>query len=86
MEPLDKCFYMRRLAHTDKLTRLDQQDRRESWEVIESAVRSFLEEQQGRYSLKVVRRDIRDLNKACEKASREARSALNELNEISTDR
>lgn len=78
-------YHQSRLAHTEKLTRLEQQDRKESWEAIEPAVRSFLEDQHGRYSLKVVRRDLRELTKACEKSSREARTALNELSELSTD-
>lgn len=79
-------FHQSRLVQTDCLTRLDQRDRRESWEVIEPSVRNFLEEQRGRYSLITVRKDLRDLKKSIENASRDARQALHELGEISIDR
>lgn len=78
-------FHKSRLANTSRLTRLENQESREIWEHIEPAVRSYLEDREGRFSLKVVKRDLRDLSRACERSSREARTALNELSEISID-
>jgi GTPase SAR1 family protein len=82
---LMRRFHLSRLADAGRLTRLDNQGRRESWDVVEPVLKAFLEEQNGRFSLYAVQRDLRDISRACEKSSREARAALNELSQLSTD-
>jgi GTPase SAR1 family protein len=71
-----KRFYEATLASPQSLTRLDQQNRRESWDQIEPVLCTYLRERNGRVFLPSVRADYRRIRKASQTISQDTRQGL----------
>jgi len=75
-------FLRRQLKNPDKLTSLDNQARRDSWNSIRDIVLAYLEKTGGVYSLGDTEYDYFSVKKVFERGTREIREALNELTTI----
>ncbi len=78
-------FHKKSLKQLDRLTSLNNQTRRDSWEAVRNLVHTFLSGNRGAYSLRELRNDYSRVWKVYEKGSKEIREALKELDELSPD-
>jgi len=79
MKYFSSRFHRTRLRDMDKLTSLENQTRRDSWEAIRDLAQSYLKKTAGRFSLKEVKRDYAATYNIYEKGSQEIRKSLNVL-------
>lgn len=75
-------FNRKRLNDLDKLTSLENQTRRDSWQSIRNTVYDYIKKTSGKFSLKKIRKEYQMVRSVCERGSREMREALNELSNI----
>jgi GTPase SAR1 family protein len=75
-------FHRRQMSDLDVLTPLDWQSRRDSWERVKPLVKNYLERTRGKFGVNQVCADHRRIRLATEKASRESRSALSEIERL----
>jgi EH domain-containing protein 1 len=78
-------FHKRIMAGLDRLTDLNNQTRRDSWDAIRNLVYTRLQETRGKYSFRDVRRDYSMVWKIYRKGSKEIREALRELDGLSPE-
>jgi GTPase SAR1 family protein len=76
---LEKRFHQRLLADLDHLTVLDNQTRRDTWQMVRSQAAEFIQRRGSRFSLVQARRDHRGVAQVASQNTREIREALNEL-------
>ncbi|HYX33511.1 MAG TPA: dynamin family protein [Oligoflexus sp.] len=69
-------FHESSLASLPLLTRLEQQNRQESWDQVEAPLRQYLIDSKGRFSLYTVRSDARQIKRASEQIAKEARGRI----------
>jgi uncharacterized membrane protein YhiD involved in acid resistance len=79
MKYFSSKFHRTRLRDMEKLTSLENQTRRDSWEAIRDLAQSYLKKTAGRFSFKEVKRDYAATYNIYEKGSPEIRKLLNEL-------
>ena len=79
MKYFSSKFHRTRLRDMEKLTSLENQTRRDSWEAIRDLAQSYLKKTAGRFSLKEVKRDYAATYNIYAKGSQEIRKSLNEL-------
>ncbi|MBN1932773.1 MAG: dynamin family protein [Desulfobacterales bacterium] len=75
-------FNRKRLSDLDKLTPLENQTRRDSWQAIRNVAYEYIKKTSGKFSLKKIRREYQVVCSVCERGSKEIREALNELSNI----
>ena len=78
-------FHVKTLKNIDKLTNLNNQTRRDTWQAVRQYVVDFLKKSKGRFQLKDVKREYGEVRMVFEKGAREIREALNELSTIRHD-
>jgi EH domain-containing protein 1 len=78
-------LHSRMLKDLDKLTPLENQTRRDSWESVKNFVYNYLEKTAGRFSLSKTKKDYVSVKLVRDKGSTEIREALNELAGIKDD-
>ncbi|MEJ2656598.1 MAG: dynamin family protein [Desulfobacterales bacterium] len=78
-------FHSGLLKDLDKLTPLENQTRRDSWESVKNFVYNYLEKTSGRYSLSKTKKDYAAVKQVKDKGSTEIREALNELAGLKED-
>ncbi len=83
--PFAQRFHKKSMARIDRLTPLDNQTRRDSWQSVRDIAHAFLKKTGGRFSMGQVRQDYNDVRQVFESGSREIREALNELSTIRHD-
>jgi hypothetical protein len=72
-------FHSRMLKDMDKLTPLENQTRRDSWESVKNFVYNYLEKTGGRFSFSKTKADYASVKLVRDKGATEIREALNEL-------
>ena len=75
----ESSFQEKQLSEIDKLTPLENQTRRDSWQAVRNLVYSYLRKTGGRFSLKNVKRDYATIRTVCDKSSHEIREGIREL-------
>ncbi len=78
-------FHSRVLRDLDKLTPLENQTRRDSWQAVKSFVYTYLEKTAGRFSLSETKRELGAVKLVRDRGATEIREALNELASIRDD-
>jgi hypothetical protein len=78
-------FHKKMLSAVDNLTNLSTQTRRDNWALVRSLVENFLRKSGGKFSFKEVRKDFNAISHSHEKATKEFREALKELESIPPD-
>ncbi len=78
-------FHKKCLKNLDKLTSINNQMRRDSWEAIRNFAKNYLTGTAGRFSLKKVKKEFADVRQICDKGSQEIREAMKELPTIRHD-
>jgi EH domain-containing protein 1 len=78
-------FHKKIMTGLDRLTDLNNQTRRDSWDAIRNLVYTRLQETRGKYSFRDVRRDYSMVWKIYRKGSKEIREALRELDGLSPE-
>ncbi len=78
-------FHRDRLKDLDRLTPIENQRRRDSWESIRGLAYKYLERTLGQFSFRDVKKQHAAVVRVCEKGSHEIREALNELASIRDD-
>ena len=63
----------------DKLTSLENQTRRDSWQAVRDLVNTYLTKTGGRFSLREVQRELTAVSQIRDTGAGEIREALNEL-------
>lgn len=86
MRRLVSGFHSRSLRDLDKLTPLENQTRRDSWQVVKGFVHAYLEKTAGRFSLRETKKEYTTVKRIKDKGSIEIREALNELSRIEDDK
>lgn len=74
-----KRFHRRQLSDLDRLTPLNNQTRRDSWQAVKDLVLRNLEETGGRFSLKQVKTDYTSIYRVYQQGSMDIREAINEI-------
>jgi GTPase SAR1 family protein len=72
-------FHRIRMKDLDRLTRLENQTRRDSWEAVCGLVRGYLKRTAGQFSLKDVKKEYAAVRRVRDKGSRDIREALHQL-------
>jgi EH domain-containing protein 1 len=85
MKRRTKRYHSRMLKDLDKLTHLENQTRRDSWESVKNFVYNYLEKTRGRFSLSKTKTDYAAVKMVRDKGSTEIREALNELAGLKDD-
>jgi EH domain-containing protein 1 len=80
-----KRYHSRMLKDLDKLTHLENQTRRDSWDSVKNFVFNYLEKTRGRFSLSKTKTDYAAVKLVRDKGSTEIREALNELAGLKDD-
>jgi len=78
-------FHRKKLKNIDTLTSLNSQTRLDSWKAVSNLVYQYLDKTGGRFSLKEVKKEYKDVWMVFDKGTREIREALNELSAIQYD-
>jgi len=78
-------FHSRSLRDLDRLTPLENQTRRDSWQAVKGFVHAYLEKTAGRFSLRDARKEYTTVKRIKDAGSIEIREALNELARIEDD-
>lgn len=76
---LTKRFHRRQLSDLDRLTPLNNQTRRDSWQAVKPLVHKNLEETEGRFSLKQVKAEYESIHRVYQQGSLDIREAINEI-------
>jgi tRNA-dihydrouridine synthase len=76
-------FHRNCLKDLEKLTPLENQTRRDTWQAVYNLVYVYLKKTLGRFSLREVKQEFAAVRRVCDKGAREIREALNELSTIS---
>jgi hypothetical protein len=79
------AFHRNCLKALEKLTPLENQTRRDTWEAVHGLVLTYLKKTLGRFSLREVKQEYAAVRRVCDKGAKEIREALNELSTISED-
>lgn len=66
-------FHRSILSRPENLTKIDRQNRQESWEQVEARVAAYLRDTRGRVSLRKISRDLRQVSRITAAAARRAR-------------
>lgn len=80
-----RVLHNRSLKNIDRLVPLENQTRRDTWQVIRPVVLRYLEKTGGRFPLKTVKNEYRRVHRIYAEGAREVRKALNELAGIKPD-
>ena len=75
-------YYHSVLHKLDALTSIESQQRQDSWQEVAPKVEMYLKQTKGKFSVGQVNRDHKALNDAVAEASKDARSALQELQKL----
>jgi hypothetical protein len=75
-------FFRRHMKDLDNLTLLENQTRRDSWQLVRALVDAYLKKTKGRFSLGKVKREYNAVHQVFDTGSREIREALKELENI----
>jgi hypothetical protein len=75
-------FYRKHMKDLDNLTHLENQTRRDSWQLVRALVDAYLKKTKGRFSLGKVKREYNAVHQVFDTGSREIREALKELENI----
>ena len=78
-------FHSRILKDLDKLTHLENQTRRDSWESVKNFVYNYLEKTGGKFSFSKTKTDYASVKRVRDKGATEIREALNELAGLKDD-
>jgi len=78
-------FHSRVLRDLDKLTPLENQTRRDSWQAVKGFVRAYLEKTAGRFSLSEAKKEFGAVKLVRDRGATEIREALNELAGLKDD-
>ena len=78
-------FYSRVLRDLDKLTPLENQTRRDSWQAVKGFVYAYLEKTAGRFSLAQTKKEFGSVKLVRDRGATEIREALNELAGLKDD-
>jgi GTPase SAR1 family protein len=78
-------FHSRILGDLDKLTPLENQTRRDSWQAVKSFVYAYLEKTSGRFSLSQAKKELGVVKLVRDRGATEIREALNELAGLKDD-
>lgn len=85
MRILGKIFQHRILKHIDRLIPLENQTRKDTWQVISPLVYRYIQKTGGKYPLRTVRQEYEEIHRIYTEGSREVRKALNELANMKPD-
>ena len=77
-----KRFHRNMLRDFDKLTSLNNQTRRDSWNAIRDVAFDYVKKTAGRFSLNQVKHEYAVVSEVCDRGSKDIREALNELARI----
>lgn len=77
-----KGFHEIQLLNIDKLTPLDWQSQKDSWNMIKPQLVAYLNKTKGNFSKGKVSNDYRNVKRSYKKSAREGRKALNELSRL----
>jgi len=72
-------FHRSQLKGLDDLTTLENQTRRDTWEIVRNMVHDFIKKTEGRFSFREAKREYFIVSQVCDKGSKDIREALNEL-------
>ena len=75
----EKRFQQRIMTNLDHLTVLENQTRRDTWQMVRSQVAEFIQRRGRRFSLNEARRDHKRVSQVVSQNARDIRQALNEL-------
>lgn len=78
-------FHSRVLRNLDKLTPLENQTRRDSWQAVKNFVSAYLEKTTGRFSFSQAKKEFGVVKLVRNKGATEIREALNELASLKDD-
>ncbi len=78
-------FHSRVLRDLDKLTPLENQTRRDSWQAVKGFVYAYLEKTAGRFSLARIKKEFGSVKLVRDRGATEIREALNELAGLKDD-
>tara|TARA_B100001094_G_scaffold332027_1_gene402442 strand:- start:1822 stop:2526 length:705 start_codon:yes stop_codon:yes gene_type:complete len=73
------------LLDLDRLTPLDNQERRDTWDQVKDLAYAYLDRQKGEVNLRRIKRDLKKVKEVAQSASRDARKALGELETLRED-
>ncbi len=73
------------LLDLDRLTPLDNQERRDTWDQVKDLAYAYLDRQKGEVNLRRIKRDLKKVKEVAQSASRDARKALGELETLQED-
>jgi len=76
---LSKSFHRKQMKKISSFTNLDNQWRHESWNAIEKELLNFLQISEGRYSLRQVKKDYKNILSSYKEGLKESRKAVTEI-------
>ncbi|NVM20163.1 MAG: dynamin family protein [Desulfobacterales bacterium] len=79
------AFHRDCLNDFDRLTPIENQTRRDSWQAVRDLVYVYLKKTGGRFSLREVKQEYHAVSRVFDKGAREIREALNELSTMDHD-
>ncbi|MDL1975277.1 MAG: dynamin family protein [Deltaproteobacteria bacterium] len=79
-------FHRIRMKDLDRLTRLENQTRRDSWEAVCGLVRGYLKRTAGQFSLKDVKKEYAAVRRVRDKGSRDIREALQHISSLKKEK
>jgi hypothetical protein len=85
MKYFTSSFHRSCMKDLDRLTPLETQARRDSWQTVRLLARGYLKKSGGRFSLRGVKQEYGAVRRVLDKGSREIREALSELATIGED-
>ncbi|MFP3999019.1 MAG: dynamin family protein [Desulfobacterales bacterium] len=85
MRFFSKIFHHRALKHIDGIIPLENQTRKDTWQVVSPIAYRYIQKTGSRYSLRFVRQDYEKTHRIYTQGAREIRKALNELSNMKPD-
>ncbi|MFW5908664.1 MAG: hypothetical protein ACOCR8_03395, partial [Desulfosalsimonas sp.] len=85
MRFFSKIFHYRALKHIDGIIPLENQTRKDTWQVVSPIAYRYIQKTGSRYSLRFVRQDYEKTHRIYTQGAREIRKALNELSNMKPD-
>ena len=79
-------FHKRSLKNIDKLTPLETQTRRDSWQAVRELVNKYLQKTNGTFPMNTVINEYAEVHRVFTEGTRDIRKALNELSNLKYDR
>ncbi|MDO9264233.1 MAG: Dynamin family protein, partial [Desulfosalsimonadaceae bacterium] len=79
-------FHKRSLKNIDKLTPLETQTRRDSWQAVRELVNKYLQKTNGIFPMNTAMKEYAEVHRVFTEGTRDIRKALNELSNLKYDR